>query len=46
MVRTLAISVTAAALFVGVWTVNLFCYHPTDDGLNPLAPVSATTWNE
>ena len=46
MVRTLAISVTAAVLFAGVWTANLLCYHPTDDGLSPLAPISMATWKE
>jgi hypothetical protein len=39
MVRTVMISVTAAVLVAGAWTVNLVCYHPAD-GLNPLAPVS------
>jgi len=45
MVRTVAISIAAAALFAGVWTANLVCYHPAD-GLNPLAPLSAMTWKE
>lgn len=47
MVRTLAISFTAAVLFAGAWTVNLVCYRPADDGLNPLAPISvAAAWKE
>jgi len=46
MVRTLAISVSAAVLFAGVWTVNLLCNQPSDHGLNPLAPLSVVTWKE
>lgn len=40
MLRTFAISAVAAALFAAVWTVDLVRYHPADDGLNPLAPIS------
>ena len=46
MVRTLTISFTAAALFAGVWTANLLCYHPADNGLSPLAPISTAAWKE
>jgi hypothetical protein len=47
MMRTLLISVTAAFVFAGAWTVNLVRYQPADAGLNPLAPIGmAATWKE
>jgi hypothetical protein len=48
MVRALMISVTAAFVFAGAWTVNLVCYHPAaDEGLNPLTPISMTVaWKQ
>jgi len=48
MVRTLLISVTAAFVFAGAWTVNLVCYRPAaDSSLNPLTPIGiAATWKE
>ncbi len=46
MVRTVMISITAAVLVAGAWTVNLVTYHPADS-LNPLAPVSITAaWRQ
>ena len=47
MTRTLLISAAATVLFAGAWTVNLICYHPAEDGLNPLAPISLhASWKQ
>jgi hypothetical protein len=40
MLRTFMISAAAAVLFAGAWTVDLVRYHPANDGLNPLTPIS------
>jgi hypothetical protein len=40
MTRTILISVTAFFVIAGAWTVNLVTYHPVDQGLNPLTPIT------
>jgi hypothetical protein len=40
MTRTILISVTAFFVIAGAWTVNLVTYHPVDQGLNPLSPIT------
>ncbi len=42
MTRTILISITAFFMIAGAWTVNLVTYHPMDQGLNPLSPVTLT----
>ena len=40
MTRTILISVAAFVLIAGAWTVSLVTYHPGDQGLNPLSPIT------
>lgn len=39
MTSTITSAVTFLFIIVGVWTVDLVCYHP-QAGLDPLSPVS------
>ena len=40
MTRTIVISIAAFFLIAGAWTISLVTYHPTDQGLNPLSPIT------
>lgn len=40
MTRTIVISVAAFVLIASAWTINLVSYHPADQGVNPLSPVT------
>ena len=43
MGSTITIGLTFFSIIVGVWTVNLVCYHPqANQGVNPLAPINMT----
>lgn len=42
MASTIITSVTASFLLVAAWGVNLVCYHPQTDSLDPLAPINMT----
>ncbi|MGA7973356.1 MAG: hypothetical protein WCA36_11160 [Pseudolabrys sp.] len=43
MGSTITIGLTFFSIIVGVWTVNLVCYHPqANQDVNPLAPINMT----
>ena len=42
MASTIITSFTASFLLVATWAVNLVCYHPQTDSMDPLAPINVT----
>jgi hypothetical protein len=42
MTGTIITAVAVSFLIVGTWAVDLACYHPQADSLDPLAPINTT----
>lgn len=40
MTRTIAISIVAFIFIAGAWCVNLVCYNPIGQSLDPLSQIS------
>ena len=42
MTSTIMTAVAATFLIVGTWAVDLVCYHPHADSLDPTTPLNIT----
>jgi hypothetical protein len=42
MTSTITSAIATLFLIVGVWTVNLICYHPYADNFDPMSPINVT----